>query len=94
MKASYVRVDGGPERSMKLVVVVDADDARCLRPDEDVERDPGRLEQIDHPDPMGVARRIAAGIVRLDDAAVGQFPDAFDRVADQVCQLFPGQARG
>ena len=58
-----------PGCRVKLVVVVDADDARCLRPDEDIERDTGRLESVDHPDPMSVARRIEVGIVGLDDAA-------------------------
>ena len=77
-----------------MVVVVDADHARSLRLDEDIERYPGSLEQIDHPDPMGVARRIAADVVGPDDAASGQILDAFDRVSDQVCQLVPGQACG
>ena len=83
-----------PGRSVKLVVVVDADDPLCLRPNEDIERDAGRLEPIDHPDPMRVARRVAISLIGLDDAAGCQFLDAFDRVADQVCQLVPGQAPG
>ena len=64
-----VAVGRTPGCRVKLVVVVDADHARCLRPDEDIERDTGRLESIDHPDPMSVARRIQVGIVGLDDAA-------------------------
>jgi hypothetical protein len=78
---------------MELVVVVDADDAGRLRSNEDVERDAGRLEPIDHPDPMSVARRITIRIVGLDDADGCQFLDAFDWVPNEVGQLLRGQAR-
>jgi hypothetical protein len=79
---------------VKLVVVVDADHARGLRPHKDIERDTRRLEPIDHPDPMGVAGGVTTRIIRLDHTTGSQVLDAFDRVADEVGQLFLAQARG
>ncbi len=79
---------------MQLVVVRDADDARLLRADEDVERHARGLEPVDHADPVGVARGVATVCIRGEHPTGRQVLDALDRVAGQVGQFDRRQALG
>ena len=82
---------GPARRRVELVVVGDADQARVLGPDQDVERQAGSLEAVDDPDTMGVAGRVTAVRVRADDAGRGELGDPLRAVADEGRELVGGQ---
>jgi hypothetical protein len=77
---------------VELRVVLDADEARLLRPHEGIERDARSLEAVDDPDAMRVTGNVATVLVGGDDAVVGELLDPLERVADQGAKLSGSQA--